>query len=265
MAHKSEVLKIYKIPKVDIELSKNIVVINGDTPPKPQLSLGYNEFAMRLKLPSNVKPQVLTLNPFGYPIQDFEATVHDDMVMYEINKVFNLKDPYIELDPSKFIYSIDKLKSDAIFLLPSTYLIVVTQAIQILSQIYSDVYIYKPFYSPQHNHDKYLICSGITNKIKTIKIPSDGYPLYIKMETQIIDFISFVNTSLLINQQSIISSMLKFIKDNNYYGEVYKNARETQIQNLKWWMDLMENSEYLSQMFTFSISRHDLEAEHYLK
>lgn len=275
MSHKTDdllphdnILNIFKIPKSQSEIDKNLTIVYGETPPRPQLNLGYNEFAMKIKLPSDIKPQVFTINPFGYPILDFKMDdIPDDIIIYEIKKVFNLKNPVIELDPSNFTKCINTLKTDAIIMLPSTYLMLTTQIIEILSNMYTDVYIYKPLYSPAYNHDKYLICIGFVDRVTKIKVESNSlYELRIlNFDSSITDIVCFVNIVLLSLQQSIIGSMNKFIKDKNYYGEVYKNSREVQINNLKRWVNTMNDPEYLSQLVSNSLLRNGSLLENYNK
>jgi hypothetical protein len=46
----------------------------------------------------------------------------------------------------------------------------------------------------------------------------------------------FINIKLINNQQIMINDIVKYIKDNNYYGDKYHTYRDTQIESTKWWI-----------------------------
>ena len=54
------------------------------------------------------------------------------------------------------------------------------------------------------------------------------------------DFISafrYLNISIANNQQIMINKIVKYIKENNYYGEKYHNYRNDQIESTKKWVN----------------------------
>jgi 23S rRNA U2552 (ribose-2'-O)-methylase RlmE/FtsJ len=138
------------------------------------------------------------------------------------------------------------LKIFETFTLPSIKLV------YLLSSFYDSTYIYKPYYSRSSTSEKYLVCKGfksekgIDNKIKLLenaielmnsnKYVFDIFPSLIVPQTYL-DTFKFINIKIANPQQIMINEIVKYIKENNYYGEKYHNFREKQIEATKWWVN----------------------------
>lgn len=138
------------------------------------------------------------------------------------------------------------LKIFETFTLPSIKLV------YLLSSFYDSTYIYKPYYSRASTSEKYLVCKGfksekgIDNKIKLLenaidlmnsnKYVFDIFPSLIVPQTYL-DTFKFINIKIANPQQIMINEIVKYIKENNYYGEKYHNFREKQIEATKWWVN----------------------------
>jgi hypothetical protein len=125
------------------------------------------------------------------------------------------------------------------------------KAIYIISSFYDDVSIYKPFISRQSDTERYLILKGfkggkntdkVINSLESLvkgidnkKFISDIYPDIVVSK----DFMSafkFINVKLVNYQQIMINEIIKYIKENNYFGDKYHVFRDKQIESSKWWV-----------------------------
>uniref|UniRef100_A0A6C0H8E6 Ribosomal RNA methyltransferase FtsJ domain-containing protein n=1 Tax=viral metagenome TaxID=1070528 RepID=A0A6C0H8E6_9ZZZZ len=123
--------------------------------------------------------------------------------------------------------------------------------IYILSACYEEVYIYKPYFSRPSESDKYIICKNyqknktllIANIIKilqSIKSEPNKYiysiiPKLILPQT-FLNKIIFINIKLINTQQIIINNIIKYIKQNNYFGDNYHSYKSEQLKAIKWWI-----------------------------
>ena len=119
--------------------------------------------------------------------------------------------------------------------------------IYILSNCYEETYIYKPFFSKITNSERYVVCK----KFKKSKLLKSLESVFDKMNTDkfIFDFFpdlvippNFLNKFKIINikisnpQQIMCNEIVKYIKENNYFGEKYHTFRDKQIEATKWWV-----------------------------
>ncbi len=150
--------------------------------------------------------------------------------------------------------------------------------VYILNSFYDEVFVYKPFFSRKSDSEKYIICKGFksnSNKIKSLeKLFSnikghifDIYPDLVVPKDYVSKFI-FINNKISNIQQIIINETIKYIKENNYFGEKYHKFKDEQINATKWWTltylppsnNLFEkNKEDLSKSLDNTIKLHSLE------
>ena len=158
--------------------------------------------------------------------------------------------------------------------------------IYLLSSFYEETYIHKPFFSRLSNSEKYVICKGfkydqsnkeLDQKVKSlenvltemnnIKFVYDIYPSLI-IPSAFIDKFKFINIKLANSQQIMINEIVKYIKENNYYGEKYHTFRDKQIEATKWWVgnfyppsnNLYEtNKEELQKLIKVSQEKYEIE------
>jgi hypothetical protein len=136
-----------------------------------------------------------------------------------------------------------------------TFTIPSLKLIYLLSSFYKNTYIYKPFYSRPYNSEKYIICKDfqldqvkdaeqLKIKIKTLetvladmdtnKFVYDIFPT-LKLPDEYLYKMKLINIKIANTQQIMINEIVKYIKENNYFGEKYHIQRETQIEATKWW------------------------------
>ena len=129
--------------------------------------------------------------------------------------------------------------------------------IYLLTSFYTESYIYKPYFSRSSSSEKYLICKNfkfdnkkVKNKIKVLenilnqinKLEStqhinDIFPKLVLPE-EFVNHIKFINIQIANKQQITINNIIKYIKENNYFGEKYHNYQITQIKNTQWWISI---------------------------
>lgn len=133
-----------------------------------------------------------------------------------------------------------------------TFTIPSIKLVYLLSSFYESTYIYKPYFSRTSASEKYLVCKGfksdkaLNTKIKLLenavelmnstKYVFDIFPSLILSQSYL-DTFKFINIKIANPQQIMINEIVKYIKENNYYGEKYHNFREKQIEATKWWVN----------------------------
>jgi len=90
------------------------------------------------------------------------------------------------------------------------------------------------------------------------------------------DFINnfkFINTKLVNEQQILINEIVKYIKDNNYFGDRFHDCKNKQIEATKWWVGLFfppsnniyqTNKETVQQMLKNTVNKHLSDKEKFL-
>ena len=137
-----------------------------------------------------------------------------------------------------------------------TFTIPSIKMIYLLTSFYTNSYIYKPFFSRTSDSEKYIICKGfkydqikdaslLNTKINSLekileqmnsnKFVYDIYP-DIDLPVGYLDRFKFMNIKISNPQQIMINEIVKYIKENNYFGEKYHLYREKQIEATKWWV-----------------------------
>ena len=137
-----------------------------------------------------------------------------------------------------------------------TFTIPTLKLIYLLSSFYKNTYIYKPFYSRPYNSEKYIICKDfkldqvkdaeqLKTKIKTLetvlagmdtnKFVFDIFPT-LKLPDEYLYKMKLINIKIANTQQIMINEIVKYIKENNYFGEKYHTQRDIQINATKWWV-----------------------------
>jgi hypothetical protein len=129
-----------------------------------------------------------------------------------------------------------------------TFTIVTLKMIYILSILYEDVYIYKPYFSRPTSSEKYIVCKKFKNDKKLKKYTDVLEDILTKIDKYVFDilpsislpisFISqfkFTNIKLVNHQQIMINNIITYIKENNYYGDKFHQCREAQVNASQWW------------------------------
>ena len=160
----------------------------------------------------------------------------------------------------------------------------------IISSFYNETYIYKPFFSRPIDSERYIICKdfkydqikdstflgkriksleNLLSKMNTLKFVFDIYP-ELEIPETFLNKIKFINIKIANPQQIIIDEIIKYIKENNYFGDKYHMFREKQIESTKWWVNnffppsknLFDKSkENTKKMIDMTIQKYNTEQE----
>ncbi|AXN90999.1 putative FtsJ-like methyltransferase [Namao virus] len=122
------------------------------------------------------------------------------------------------------------------------------QIIIILSTLFKEVYLYKPFTSRLCDADRYLICIDLVGKVKSfpaIKIPrqkylrgietDDKYRLSEESFKRIDKNLTFSSSELTAQQFMNINQIINYITEKNYLGEKYQCYIKIQKKALEFW------------------------------
>ena len=169
-----------------------------------------------------------------------------------------------------------------------TFTIPTLKIIFLLSSFYDEIYIYKPYFSRMSNSEKYIICKKFKydqkkdDKILNLKIASLEkclsdmdkskfiYDIYPKLVLPI-DFINkfkFINIKFANLQQIMINEIIKYIRENNYFGDKYHEFREKQNEAIQWWIKMFfppsdnlykKNKDDLNKLLLTSLEKYDAE------
>ena len=169
-----------------------------------------------------------------------------------------------------------------------TFTIMSIKLIYLLSSFYEETFIHKPFYSRISSSEKYIICknfkynpkkdsSELDKKIKSLekvleamtsnKFTYDIYP-DLEFPSGYLTKFKFINTKIANPQQIMINEIVKYIKDNNYFGDNYHMFKEKQIEATKWWVSnfyppsnnlYQKNKEDLQQLLKSSQEKNEME------
>lgn len=135
--------------------------------------------------------------------------------------------------------------------------------IYLLGQMYNQVYFCKPLTSRPSNSEKYVVCLdfkfaekdkqyvGIIKKLTEIidqlheKRDVNWVSIWpeLVLPTEFLSTIIFCNTSIANRQLKGINEIVSFIKEQNYYGDVYQMRRQMQIDAAKYWISRFMPSE----------------------
>lgn len=152
--------------------------------------------------------------------------------------------------------------------------------IAMLSDLYERVFFIKPYTSRASNSEKYIVCTnfkysetdkaykeiiktldklmGESHKKKEMKIV-DLFTNY-KLSKEFTDRLIQINIEIANRQLKSINEIVKFINDQNFYGDTYQERRLAQIEASKFWIntflpekkDLEKNRDKFKEIINYS-------------
>ena len=143
-----------------------------------------------------------------------------------------------------------KSKGNLIIKINDTFTYPTIKLILLLSSMYEDSYIYKPYFSRPSDSEKFIICKNFSDKIdkkivtnlKTIlkSTYKDDYItdifLDIVLPKSFLDIFKFTNIKFVNQQQILINNIIKYIRENNYFGDKYHKSVIQQQDATAWWI-----------------------------
>lgn len=206
-----------------------------------------------------------------------------------INDITNNENTFIEILLQNLINILNcqKKKGNLILRIDDTYTMPTIKIIYLLTTLYKECYLYKPFFSRLSDSEKYIICKNfecsntkkiISNLEKILESIKTNYitDIFIDIPHETLQELNntfkFINIKLVNQQQIYINKIVKYIKDNNYYGDKYHEYRNQQIEATQWWISnfLPPNNLYKTNKENFekniktTIEKNNLEKEKFI-
>jgi hypothetical protein len=211
-------------------------------------------------------------------INKFKNKKNYDLIIVDTNKEWINKDNqeqesyYLIIEEIILALSIQNNNGDLILKVFDTMTLQTLKIIYILSVLYEDIFIYKPFLSNTTESDKYIICKNFKNnkdlnklidKLKNIlkqknnDLYLNDFLLNLEVSDDIINTFKFINVKLVNIQQIIIDEIVIYINENNYFGDKYHNFRNEQINASKWWISTFFSDEDLNKLLISNIEKNN--------
>ena len=110
--------------------------------------------------------------------------------------------------------------------------------------------------------EKFIICKNYKKNDKIIKLlesinkkinnKNDNFIIEIfskfELDNSLINLFRYINIELVNKQQIIINDIIKYVKNNNYFGDLYHKYKNIQEESGKWWEDnFMPNDKKLNE------------------
>lgn len=220
--------------------------------------------------------------------KEYKKGINADLII--VNDISNKENLFVEtlLQHLINIINCQNKKGNLIIKLGDTYTTSTIKIIYLLTTLYKDCYLYKPFLSRPSDNEKYIICKNfdandskkvISNLEIIIKSLKSNYitDIFIDISHEMLkdlyNTIKFINIKLVNQQQIIINDIVKYIKDNNYYGDKYHEYRNQQIEATQWWVSNFyppSNNLYKTNKDTFekslklTIEKNNLEKDKFI-
>ena len=141
-------------------------------------------------------------------------------------------------------------KGNVVLQLYDTFTISTLKLIYILQSCFEESYIYKPYMSRYSDNEKYIVLkkfkipeSNLIKGLENVYKNFDNKKYLIEIFPELViskDYLNtfkFINIRLINYQQIMINDIVKYIKENNYFGDKYHIFRDKQIESTKWWIN----------------------------
>lgn len=206
-----------------------------------------------------------------------------------VTKFVKKENDFLEIlvDELKMILEYQNNKGNLILKISDTFTLPTIKLIYLITSLYDETYLYKPLFSRPSESEKYLICKnfnskdakkiiskldGISKLFKSKEFISDIF-LDLQVSKEFIDIIKFTNIKLVNQQQILINEIVKYIKDNNYFGDKYHEFRNHQIEATNWWLSnfyppsnnlYITNKENLGKILKSTYEKNNLEKDKFI-
>jgi len=221
--------------------------------------------------------------------KEYKKGINADIIIS--NYFSSNENDFVELliEQIKIIIETQNKKGNLILKIYDTFTTPTLKLLYLITSLYDETYIYKPLFSRPSENDKYLICKNFNCNEKTklinnleeilneIKNKNINYVADIFLDFDIpqsfLDIFKFTNIKLVNQQQILINEIVKYIKDNNYFGDKYHEFRNQQIQSTELWVEKFyppsdnlykSNKEYTRKTLTTTANKNNLEKEKFI-
>ncbi len=180
---------------------------------------------------------------------------------------------------------------NCVFKIYDTFTSITLKIIYILTTLFDESYIYKPLLSRLSESEKYIVCKKFKHdpNDKTTKKLSDMIEKILKnidsneflndifvdieVPNDLQNILKFINTKLVNKQQILINEIVKYIKENNYFGDKFHESKSKQIEATKWWIKMFyppsnniyqNNKETIDKLVKTTIEKNNMEKDKFI-
>ena len=208
------------------------------------------------------------------------------------NNNFNSENEFINfliLEIKNIIESQEK-NGNLILRINDTFTLSTIKLLYILTSLYEKSYIYKPYFSRPSDSEKFIICKNYNSKdirkittslneiLNKLKKEKDEYlsDIYndLEISNEYLNVFKFVNIKLVNEQQILINEIIKYIKENNYFGDKYHEYRNKQIESIEFWIknflissksEFKSSKEYFNQIINSKIEKNNIDKDKFIQ
>lgn len=219
--------------------------------------------------------------------KSYKKGVTADLIIATITATTENDFVEILIDEVKNIIECQNKDGNLVLRVFDTFTLPTIKLIYLITSLYSESYIYKPYLSRPSENEKYIICKNYNNKeskkiIANLQKILDGInnqqfisDIFVDLEVpkEFIDVFKFTNIKLVNQQQIIINEIIKYIKNNNYFGDKYHECRNQQIEATITWITnffppsnnlYKENKDSLTKLVKTTWEKNNLEKEKFI-
>lgn len=139
---------------------------------------------------------------------------------------------------TKFMNNIDSLEKGGYLIIKVKELIHAPSIhlLYLLSNIFEDVYIYRPDLSFTSRGERYIVCKNYNDIKLKYELSSDYLTLNMNLPTEYIFTVNIINRVLMQEEYIVRNKMRNFINSQNYYGDEYHTQLALQQNNSDNWI-----------------------------
>lgn len=139
---------------------------------------------------------------------------------------------------TKFMSNIDSLEKGGYLIIKVKELIHAPSIhlLYLLSNIFEDVYIYRPDLSFTSRGERYIVCKNYNDIKLKYELSSDYLTLNMNLPTEYIFTVNIINRVLMQEEYIVRNKMRNFINSQNYYGDEYHTQLALQQNNSDNWI-----------------------------
>jgi hypothetical protein len=229
----SRYLELWEILSI-FRLNGNLYINDEDY--DDMLKIFYNKTGLKFKSLDNFNKSDIYIN-----INDIKI----DIKYLEPEHYFNIIESIIEISEG-----LNK-GGNCIIRIYDTYTEVSIKLLKLISEMFEETYIYKPYITHGRDSTKYIIGlkhkqnfkhSKKLNEILKVITNNKGEKLndvYYNHElsNDFVFVIKYMNIQLGNYEHKMINILVDYIKKSNYFGDVYHNALENQKKSSVFWID----------------------------
>jgi len=209
----NEFLQLWEIVLTFNLINSNLKVSSNDD----VLKLVFDKLKKFVKVTSNKKmTHLCLLNQITFETTELEISKKITKFMNNLESLE--KGGYLIIKVKELIHA------------PSIHLL------YLLSNVFEEVYIYRPELSYISHGEKYIVCKNYKQISIKYELSNDYISLNMNLPTDYIFTVNVINRVLMQEEYIIRNKMRQFINSQNYYGDEYHNQLAIQQNNSDNWI-----------------------------